>query len=325
MSGLASRSVSQMAATLAVLGRKPAAFHLSDGRLVVSPFMTEAHAPAWWQQLMSTMSSTYGIRVALVPVFVDSEQNHAAAFKSISYGMGNWGSRNPAWNSPAVTYPTSPRGRIAKVRALGVKWMQPVSVQDERPRAGLFDEARNTDNLIDTWNVARLGHADWVQLTTWNDYTEGSQFAPSEKHGWTYLDISSYYLAWYKTGHAPKIRRNTVYVTHRTQFTSAKPSYPESLLMHLRGGSPARDDVQALTFLTHSAKVTITVGGVSHTCNVPAGVGRCLAPLRVGHVSVVVKRAGHTVTRVRSPYAVTANPYVQDLQYVGASSRRPKP
>ena len=79
---------------------------------------------------------------------------------------------------------------------------------------------------------------------------------PSVKHGWTYLDLMSYYLVWFKTGTPPTITRDQVYLTHRTQPFAAKPSYPQTLLMSLRGGTPARDTVEALTFLTAPGTVT---------------------------------------------------------------------
>jgi hypothetical protein len=221
-----------------------------------------------------------------------------------------------------VITPSSAIGRAQTARAHGKVWMQPVSVQDERPRSGLFDEAQNTTNLRDTWLSAINGDADWVQLTTWNDYTEGTAFAPSVHHGWSYLDISSYYITWFKTGHQPTIVRDTVYLTHRTQPWAALPTYPQSLLMTLRGGSPARDTVEALTFLTAPATVTITVGGHTQSCQVAAGVDTCTVPLAPGQVSVSVQRAGQVVAAVRSPWTVTTTPYVQDLQYVAVSSRR---
>ena len=48
--------------------------------------------------------------------------------------------------------------------------MQPVSVQDERPNQGIFDEAGNTENLRASWKGAIDGKADWVQLTPWNEH-----------------------------------------------------------------------------------------------------------------------------------------------------------
>ena len=73
------------------------------------------------------------------------------SYAPISYGMGNWGARNPTWNDADATYRTSPVGRALSVQALGMRWMQPVSLQDERPNQGVFDEAENTINLRNTW------------------------------------------------------------------------------------------------------------------------------------------------------------------------------
>jgi hypothetical protein len=259
--------------------------------------------------------------LAFLPLFVASEQTYATSFAPISYGMSNWGSRNPLWNNPLTTTSTGPVGRADKIQALGKKWMQSVAVQDERPRSYIYDEAENTTNLRNTWQIAIKSGADHVQLTTWNDYVEGSQFAPSAKHGWSYLDINAYYLAWYKTGTAPKISRDAAYVTHRTQPYAAKPTFTHQL-MAWRGGSPARDTVEALTFLTAPATVTVTVGTKVTTCSAPAGVATCVAPLAAGTVKVAVTRSGASVAAVTSPNKVTTTPYVQDLQYVAASSLR---
>jgi hypothetical protein len=323
MSGsLVNKSAAQLASFIAELGASKSAFHLPDGRLVVSSFKAEAKTPAFWTSFMNTMQSAHNMKVAFVPVFVATEQTWAPKFKSISYGMGNWGSRNPKWNDPTGTYPTSPISRAKAVRAMGMKWMQPVSVQDSRPNTGIYDEAENTTNLRNTWQIARSSASDWVQIPTWNDYTENAEIAPSVKHGWSLLDINAYYLDWFKTGTAPKIVRDTVYLTHRTQTYSAKPSYAQTKLMSWRGGSPARNTVEALSFLTAPATVKVNVGGVVTTCNAPAGVSSCIAPLRTGTVSVAVNRGSTAVASVTSPNKVVATPYVQNLAYVAASSRR---
>jgi Glycosyl hydrolase family 71 len=320
--GLRSKTQAQLASFVAELAASPSAFRLGDGRLVLSAFMAESHGAAWWKVLLDQLRTTYGLPVAFVPIFVTNEQPIAPSFVPISYGMGNWGSRNPQWNDPVGTYATSPISRANRIQALGMKWMQPVSLQDSRPRNGVFDEAENTHNLRNTWQIARGAGADWVQIPTWNDYTESTHLAPSLRHGWSLLDINAYYLSWYKTGTPPAIVRDTVYLTYRTQPWAARPSYPQTLLQRLRGGSPARDTVEALTFLTGPATVRVTVGGVTTTCAVAAGPTTCTAPLRPGSVSATVLRSGATVASLTSPYAVTSAPYVQDLSYVGASSRR---
>jgi hypothetical protein len=322
--GLKNKSADALAGHIAQLGKYSSAYRLADGRLVVSPFNAESHTADWWRGFLDLMRTKYGLPVAFLPLFQD-EQPHLEAFAPISWGMSNWGNRNPAWNDPQATTATSARGRAAKVRAKGLVWMQPVSAQDERPREGRFQESQNTQNLRNTWKIAIDSGAELIQLATWNDYPEGSQMAPSRHNGWSYLDVSSYYLTWFKTGKAPVVKRDTVYLTHRLHAWQARPSYPQTLLMTFpakNGGSVPRDTVEAVTFLTAPGSVTVTVGGTVTTCTVPAGVATCTVPLATGTVSAVTQRNGTSTAAVTSPYKVVATPYVQDLHYAAVSSGR---
>ncbi|GAA2212640.1 hypothetical protein GCM10009850_081020 [Nonomuraea monospora] len=312
--GLASVDSATLAKAVAGLAASDSVYRLADDRLVVAPFKAEGRTAAWWADWMKTMETTYGIKVALVPCFVDFGKNRDA-FASISYGFSNWGSRSPAGNAGLST-------NITTAHNLGKIWMQPVSVQDERPNQGVFDEAGNTENLRASWKGAIDGKADWVQLTTWNDYSENTQFAPSRNAGWTYLDINAYYLTCYKLG-CPKITNDVAYLTHRVQPVAATPSYAQTKLMKLRAGSTAaRDTVEVLSMLTAAGKVSVTVGGTTQTYDAPAGVSAKTFPLRTGTASAVVTRSSATVAKVTSPYPVTATPYVQDLHYRAASSER---
>ncbi|MEV5707020.1 glycoside hydrolase family 71 protein [Actinoallomurus sp. NPDC052274] len=314
MNGLANVDAATLAAAVASVAKSPAVYRLADKRLVVSPFKAEGKTAAWWSSWMTTMRDKYGIEIALVPCFLNFGSN-ASAFAPISYGFSNWGNRNPAAN-------TGLAANITKAHQLGKKWMQPVSVQDERPNQGKYDEAGNTENLRVTWNAAING-ADWVQIPTWNDYSEGAQLSPSAKHGWTYLDLSSYYLTRLKTGKYPTITKDVVYVTHRVQPAAAKPTFAETKLMTLRSGStPARDQVEVLTMLTAAATVTATIGGTAHTYSAPAGLHVQTFPLKAGTNSVSVTRNGAVTAKVASPFTVTAKPQVQDEQYYGVTSGR---
>lgn len=318
--GMRRKSVDEVARYVAKLAASPSAMRLADGRLVVAPFTAENHTASWWTTFMDRMDTRYNLKVALVPLFQD-EREHDQEFSAISYGYANWGARNPDANEVEATSADSPVARVDAVHRLGKIWMQPVSVQDERPSQQIYDEAENTTNLRNTWQIARDSGAEWVQIATWNDYAEGTQIAPSVKHGRTFLDLISYYATWFKTGVEPTISRDVVYLTHRTQPADATGSESEPMVLR-DGSSPARDKVEALAFLTAPATVTIRVGGATTSCDLPAGIGVCLAPLGTGGVSATVTRDGGTVTSIASPFTVTASPDVQDLQYVGISSAR---
>lgn len=304
-----------LADLLAELGKAPAAHRLPDGRLVVSPFKAEEKGVAWWTGVMDVLKSRHGIRTAFVPLFLDFGA-HSGEFEPISYGFSEWGSRS------YVGQESSTRD-VRRAHAAGKIWMQPVSVQDARPNQGIYDEAGNTATLRATWNRAIEDGADWVQLTTWNDYSEGSQFAPSLHNGHAYLDLSSYYLTRFKTGGWPKIVRDTLYLSSRTQFAAADPSGGQSLVMSLRGGSAAaRDTVEVLSFLTAPASIRTAVGAAEDAHAAPAGVHSELLPLAPGAGSASVVRGGKAGARVELPYRVDRAVEVQDLQYYAATSGR---
>ncbi|WP_060179222.1 glycoside hydrolase family 71 protein [Streptomyces sp. IMTB 1903] len=304
-----------LAEALATLADASAAHRLPDGRLVVSPFKAEAKNVAWWTEVIRILRADHGIRTAFVPLFLDFGA-HSGEFAPISHGFSEWGSRS------YVGQESSTRD-VRRAHGMGKIWMQPVSVQDARPNQGIYDEAGNTATLRATWTRAIEDGADWVQLTTWNDYSEGSQFAPSLHNGHAYLDLTSYYLTRFKTGDWPKIVRDTLYLTARTQFADADPTGDQSLLMSLRKGSaPARDTVEVLSFLTSPAAVSTTVGTTRSSHDAPAGIHAELLPLKAGTSGAHVVRGGKVTAEVDLPYRVDHAVDVQDLQYYAATSGR---
>ncbi|WP_424210963.1 endo-1,3-alpha-glucanase family glycosylhydrolase [Streptomyces sp. BI20] len=304
-----------LAKALAELGRSPAAHRLADGRLVVSPFKAEAKGVDWWRAVIAELRTRYGTQVALVPLFLNFDAHHAA-FAPISFGFSEWGSRSYTGQEGAAR-------DVSRARALGKIWMQPVSVQDARPNQGVYDEAGNTATLRETWTRAIEDGADWVQITTWNDYSEGSHVSPSLHNGHVYLDISSYYLTWFKTGEAPRITRDVLYLTSRIQFAGAAGPLGQPLLMSLRKGSaPARDTVEVLSFLTAPAQVSVTTGGARDTARTEAGLRARTVPLRAGTSEAALTRDGRPGPRVDLPWPVERASTTQDLQYYAAGSAR---
>jgi len=308
-----------MAMRMAELSKYSSAYKVG-GKMVLAPFTAENKPPKWWSSVMTTMANTHKAPAVLFPLFQD-ERKWRAAFAPITYGMMNWGTRNPVWSNLS-TAAGAPIGRVGTVHGLGEKWMAPISVQDARPRSGIFWESENTQNLRNSWEIARRSRADMAQLVTWNDLPEGSGMQPSMKHGYSFLDINAYYLTWYKTGVQPAIKRDAVYLTHRKQPVAVKPTFKQTKLMVHGGGSPARNTVEALTFSRAAGTVQITVGGKTTSCAVDAGVDTCTVPLRTGTVSAKLVRGGATVASLKSPFSVSSTPYVQDLEYVGSSSLR---
>jgi hypothetical protein len=158
---------------------------------------------------------------------------------------------------------------------------------------------------------------------TWNDYSEGTSFAPSVAHGETFLDVSSYYATRFKRNATPGITGDSIYVSHRRQPYKAAPLVNHQLMSPNLGGSRTapRDTVEVTTFLKAPAKVTLKVGSSSRTFSAPKGIWTATVPLKTGWVSASAVRTGKTVASVKSPHLVVSRLKVQDLQYYSASSR----
>jgi hypothetical protein len=311
------------AAAFVPLLTNPAAYRLSDGRVVLSAFAAEGQTATWWNNTLTIFRENYGLDVAFVPTFLNASAN-LDAFAPFSYGFGNWGARNPAYTNPNLTGPGSQVDLVRRAHALGKIWMQPVAFQDNRPRNGLYEEAGNSTTLSNSWQIAINEGAEWVQLVTWNDYAETTSMAPSVEHGYRLLDMQAYQLAQFKYGYSPTIVRDAIYVNHRQQFAASESTYDETLPMTLWPGSPTQptDNVEVVVYATAPATIYATIGGVTSSCAVGAGRSTCTFPLREGTVEVTMVRNGVTQQTVVSPYTVTNTPYIQDLQYNVAGGLR---
>jgi hypothetical protein len=306
----------QLAAAMASLADSPAITRLSNGRLAISAFAPEKRGVTFWREFLRLMREEHGEDVAFVPCFLDYGKS-ATAFEEISYGFGNWGARSPLGNTKMIQ-------PIDDAHARGKIWMQPVSAQDVRPSQGVFDEANNTENLRMTWEAA-VRDADWVQLITWNDYAEGTEFSPSAHTGWSLLDISCYYLSMFKLGHPPEVTRDVLHISHRTQFVAARPTHQQELTRLRDGSSPARDRVEVLAFLTQPASIRLIIGREAYVFDAPSGVNAFTAPLSAGMVSAELRRGDSTTLLVASPFVVRSDVAVQDLQYHFVSTDRRDP
>ncbi|MCG5430912.1 Ig-like domain-containing protein [Mycobacterium sp. MYCO198283] len=316
MSGpLGGMTEADFAAAMASYLASPGSQRLSDGRAVLGAFLAERESATWWSNTLGIMRDTYGLDVAFVPTFLNAT-NYIDSFAPFSYGFSDWGGRNPAYTDPNATGPGTQVDHANEAHALGKVWMQPISFQDNRPREGIYEESQASVTNTNAWTLAINQDAEWAMLLTWNDYAEMTNMAPSVEHGYDMLDMQAYWIAKYKYDVNPTVVRDAVYVVHRSQPAAADPSYPETLEMSIRPGTPAAVDiVEVVVFATEPSTVVATIGGVTSSCSVGSGRSTCTFPLQVGDVTVALVRNGTTTTLVNSPYTVTATPTVQDLQY----------
>lgn len=310
-----SATAAQIADAIAYFTQRPGSYVLSDGRHVVGSFKAEGKDPSWWTAIFDQLRTRHGVRAAFVAVFVDIAR--CEPYFGISYAVGPWGyGSDPGVATGVSTY-------AARAKAAGVKWQGCALNQNVRYAQGTFDEALGSSAIRATWDRLIREGAELVQVVTWSDFAEGSHIRPSVARGRAPLAITGYYAAKWKAGEFPAVLDDVLILSHRDQPLNARTTVAQTKNLEQKvrtGRTPAADVVEALTYLTAPAQVTVTIGGQTHTYDAPAGEYARTFPLRTGSVSGAVQRGGTTVAEVASPYRVTATPRSQDRQYMFASS-----
>jgi hypothetical protein len=110
--------------------------------------------------------------------------------------------------------------------------------------------------------MVMTSHPNFVQMITWNDYPEGTEFAPSSGSQFLFYDLSAYYIQWYKSGRPPPITRDAIYYSHRTQiFDPAKIRTPGDQPYKFGGETPVQNNVEMVALLTAPARLQIELNG----------------------------------------------------------------
>jgi hypothetical protein len=305
---------------IAAVAGSPAAYHLSDGRLVVSPFDASLNTPAWWQSVIGQLSAQ-GIQIALVPTFL-GWAGEASAFSAFSYGFSDWGSAtvdgaDALEGGPAIVHST-----YKKI------FMMPVDPQQYRPKDFLYWEAGNSAALREAWNDSIQGDADWVQLVTWNDFSESSPIQPvtdatlQRNIGTGFYNLTGYFASWFLTGQQPTITHDVLYYFYRREPVTGAAS-GQSQLATVYSGT-AENSIELLAFLTSPGVLKITIGGTTYTQNAAAGIASFKIASQPGTPVFTLSRGGSDVfsfqggVQIYGPSGLPST--VQDLTYWSGSA-----
>jgi hypothetical protein len=278
---------------IASVANDPAAYHLPDGRLVVSAFAAEDGSVSFWTTVFANLAAA-GTKVAFVPTFL-GWAGYAASYAPISYGFADWGTATP---SAAAGQQTSP----AAAHADGKIFMMPVDPQQYRPKDFIFWEAGNSLAFRNAWTSAIAGGSDWVQLVTWSDFSESSEIEPSTDAtlagdiGTGFYDLNAYYASWFLTGQAPTLTEDALFYVYRREPTgAAAPAQTQPTKVVLAGGGPAQDDIELLGFLTAPGTLRVSIHGQTFTKDAPAGITSFTVPLQPGTPTFALERGGTEV------------------------------
>jgi hypothetical protein len=307
---------------IASVANSPAAYRLSDGRLVVSAFDAGLNSAAWWQSVLNTLSAQ-GIKVAFVPTFL-GWGTYAAAFAPLSYGFGDWGTATAPASSAMQSTPATVHSTYDKI------FMMPVDPQQYRPKDFIYWEAGNSAALRQAWTGSIQGDADWVQAVTWNDFSESSTIEPAtdatlqRNIGTGFYNLTGYYASWFLTGQQPTITHDVLYYFYRREPVTGVAK-GQSQLATAYTGVPD-NSIELLGFLTSPGVLKITIGGKTYTQNAAAGIVSFSIPTQPGTPLFTLSRSGSDVfsfqggVQIYGPSGLPST--VQDLTYWSGSAAK---
>lgn len=302
--------------TLSGLGQHPAAYKLPDGRLLLAPFAPEEQSLEFWQTILNGLKNA-GVPTAFLPVFNNLRKN-ASIFAPISYGMSEWGNRDPVSvdNDPAIQV----WQRLKGPKAL---WMEAIVSQDVRPKKSIFWEGVNTALFRHSWMKAIKENAQYAHVITWNDYSEATEIEPSSGTQFLFYDLSAYFIHWFKLGRPPRIVRDTIYYSHRREiFETGKPLQTDDIPMKLMGLGPVQNQVEMVALLTSPATLEIWQGNKVQRSEAGSGLAVLKTPARIGRPLFRIVREGKTVVEKVSDWEIIGNSSVEDPLYAGGGSNR---
>lgn len=166
--------------------------------------------------------------------------------------------------------------------------------------------------MMKQWiNAIEVG-ADWVQIVTWNDWSEASYvvpFGPVNKTDFrdgywgkllsheAYLGASEYFIQWYKSGVKPDILEDKVFYFYR--LSSREVPWRGDVLGTPKGypsnSRTLQDLLYCTAFLREAATLLVDLGGDVTTFELDAGVHNISVDMRSGYPRFGLVRNGSLI------------------------------
>jgi glucan endo-1,3-alpha-glucosidase len=223
------------------------------------------------------------------------------------------------------------------LKANGKLFMAPVTPYYRGLRAGTNYRAFETNGfsgMATEWETAISSGADWVEIVTWNDWSEstfvdpiggavGRAYVYDNRFGYMpshtgYLDASVYYINWFKTGVKPTIIQDELFYYYRLHPILTSGGTGDSIPPASSGLSTR---IHVSTFLIAPATLTVCLPGItSQQFSLPAGVTHIIANSGVGAPHFSLQRSGVTVIDKTGEQAITANDFSGQYNYFSGGS-----
>ena len=294
--------VAQFVTIINALYDQKGLFHLPDGRLVVSPFLAEAVQASVWAATLREFASN-GKRLAFIPTSLSLGEDRVRLNSDFSFGFATFGTPLPSEGEGIKRW-------SAALSKQGKLFMAGIGVQGYRPKDYLYWEAQGSTSYRNSWRGAIDGGAEWIQLTTWNDFSETTQIEPytdsAGAAGTGFFDLTAVYASEFVLGEKPQIIRDALYYFYRRQKVAARAEKMESRMNNAVPSQPGLDQIELVGVLAAPGTLEIRVGDKVFRKDVEAGVQSFSAPLVSGTPRFSLLRKGVRALTVDGSVTVDA-------------------
>jgi hypothetical protein len=155
-----------------------------DGVPVVFVYRMDEFTPGAWQLMLAKLQSQYHLQVHLVG------DDESATYLPYEWGIHSYGATGSARNLRNYSIGSGLLTKaVAALHAHAAKKLYAATVSpgydDRRLRGGAHPVIRRHHGrrYAQTWRAALAGQPDWVLISSWNEWFEGTAIEPSKKYG----------------------------------------------------------------------------------------------------------------------------------------------
>jgi glucan endo-1,3-alpha-glucosidase len=192
-----------------------------------------------------------------------------------------------------------------------------------------YYEFNGGEGLAFQWNSIITNRPDWVEICTWNDFNESTYVSPVEDAGTYfaelqtphrnthkgYLELSKWFISWYKTGQKPPLDRDALFYFYRTHSKDLTAANTNDVWVGWRTGD-VQDTFNATVFLIAPAVLEIDSGGVRTTNSLVAGMQHVRTPFHPGTQRMTLRRDGRVILTAQGPDILAS---IQNYNFFPAS------
>ncbi|PRP75351.1 putative kinesin K39 [Planoprotostelium fungivorum] len=313
-----------------------------DGKVFLSTFVGQSASfgrpspQEGWQNAVFDPLRSQGIEVYFIPFFAPDndaqpggpempyrEEQISSLIDRFSFvdGLFQW-SAWPFFDGDFQTVSGSDDvAYTVATKKAGKSYMAPISPYFSKHGYGdpvikpnwVFGNYAGAGTYVEHWKQLIKVQPQFVEIITWNDYPERSYIGPTDAW-WSaddckpyphlaYLNITSYFIQWYKTGSEPQIEKETVSVFYRGSSKDAKA--PGDGIGPLQNQQAFSDDFYLVTLLRSPARVTVHSGSATQTFDAQPGLNQFSLPFAEGQQSIEISRDGMNTIQKTFPKVIS--------------------